>query len=91
MNTQTEFEYIGDQKMQESNCVAIAFTRILGSNPVSINGFPLGDGQTIRIEQNVGDIDRTQYNVQFTQSGIKTNECYCFRTLPLGQFNTDSL
>jgi hypothetical protein len=91
MNTQTEFEYIGDYKMQESNCVAIAFTRITGSNPVSINGFPLAEGQTLRIEQNVGDVDRTQYNVQFTQDGVKTNECYCFRTLPLGQFQKDSL
>jgi hypothetical protein len=91
MNTQTEFEYIGDQKMQESNCIAIAFNRPTGSNPVSVNGFPLAEGQTLRIEQNVGDVDRTQYNVQFTQSGILTNECYCFRTLPLGQFQTDSL
>lgn len=90
MNTQTEFEYIGDQKMQESNCIAIAFTRPTGSNPVSVNGYPLEEGQTLRIEQNVGDIDRTQYAVQFS-SGAGTNECYCFRTLPLGKFNTDSL
>lgn len=90
MNTQTEFEYIGDQKMQESNCIAIAFTRPTGSNPVSVNGYPLEAGQTLRIEQNVGDIDRTQYAVQFS-AGAGTNECYCFRTLPLGKFNTDSL
>lgn len=90
MNTQTEFEYIGDQKMQESNCIAIAFTRPTGSNPVSVNGYPLEEGQTLRIEQNVGDTDRTQYAVQFS-AGAGTNECYCFRTLPLGKFNTDSL
>jgi hypothetical protein len=90
MNTQTEFEYIGDQKMQESNCIAIAFTRPTGSNPVSVNGYPLEEGQTLRIEQNVGDIDRTQYAVQFS-AGAGPNECYCFRTLPLGKFNPDSL
>jgi hypothetical protein len=90
MNTQTEFEYIGDNKMQESNCIAIAFNRATGSNPVSVNGYPLESGQTLRIEQNVGDIDRTQYNVVFS-SGAGTNECYCFRTLPLGQFQSDSL
>jgi hypothetical protein len=90
MNTQTEFEYIGDQKMQESNCVAIAFTRPTGSNAVSVNGYPLEEGQTLRIEQNVGDIDRTQYSVIFT-AGAATNECYCLRTLPLGQFQKDSL
>jgi hypothetical protein len=90
MNTQTEFEYIGDQKMQESNCIAIAFTRPTGSNPVSVNGYPLAEGQTLRIEQNVGDIDRTQYSVVFS-AGSGTNECWSFRTLPLGQFQKDSL
>jgi hypothetical protein len=85
MNTTTEFEYIGAQKMQESNCIAIAFTRPSGSNDVSINGYPLAEGQTLRIEQNVGDIDRTQYSIVFTSSG-STNELYCFRTVPQGHF-----
>lgn len=49
MNTQTEFIYIGDQKTQESNCIAIAFTRTTGSNAFSVNGYPVADGQTIRI------------------------------------------
>jgi hypothetical protein len=85
MDTTTEFEYIGGQKMQESNCIAIAFTRTTGSNPVSVNGYPLAEGQTLRIEQNVGDIDRTQYSCVFTDSG-NGNELYCFRTVPLGRF-----
>lgn len=89
MNTQTEFIYIGDQKMQESNCIAIAFTRPTGSNAFQVNGYPVADGQTIRIEQNVGDIDRTQYNINFTSSA-STNECYCFRTMPLGEFQKDN-
>lgn len=85
MNTTTEFEYIGSQKMQESNCIAIAFTRPTGSNPVSINGYPLAEGQTLSIEQNVGDFDRTQYSCVFTNSGFG-NELYCFRTVPQGHF-----
>lgn len=90
MNTQTEFIYIGAQKMQESNCIGIAFTRATGSNAFTVNGYPLEDGQTLRIEQNVGDIDRTQYSIVFTSSST-TNECHCFRTIPLGQFQKDSL
>ena len=85
MDTTTEFEYIGDQKMQESNCIAISFTRPAKTNEVSINGYPLAEGQTLSIEQNVGDIDRTQYSCVFTDIG-KGNELYCFRTVPLGRF-----
>lgn len=88
MDTTTQFEYIGDYKMQESNCIAIAFTRPTGSNAVSVNGYPLAEGQTLRIEQNVGDIDRTQYSCVFTNTGA-TNELYVFRTVPLGKFKND--
>lgn len=88
MDTTTEFEYIGDYKMQESNCIAIAFTRPTGSNAVAVNGYPLAEGQTLRIEQNVGDIDRTQYNIVFTDTG-STNELYCFRTVPQSKFKAD--
>ena len=61
MNTQTEFEYIGDQKMQESNCIGIAFTRPTGSNPVSINGYPLEDewgGKTALTDGDYPEVER---------------------------------
>jgi len=78
MDTTTLFEFVGEGKMQESNCIAIAFRRpTTGGNPV-VNGYPLADGQTLRISQNVGDIDRTQYQINFAAgSGV----CYVFRTL----------
>lgn len=85
MNTNTLFEYVGDYKMQESNCIAIAFFRPTTSNPVSVNGLPLEAGQTLRIEQNVGDIDRSQYEIIFTD-GASTNECYVMRTVPLERY-----
>ena len=85
MNTNTLFEYVGDYKMQESDCIAIAFFRPTTSNPVSVNGLPLEAGQTLRIEQNVGDIDRTQYEIIFS-TGTATNECYVMRTVSLEHY-----
>jgi len=85
MNTNTLFEYVGDYKMQESDCIAIAFFRPTTSNPVSVNGLPLEAGQTLRIEQNVGDIDRTQYEIIFS-TGASTNECYVMRTVILNNY-----
>jgi uncharacterized protein YhaN len=82
MNTETQIQYVGASTMITSDCIAIAFTRTTGSNPVNISGYPLEDGQTLRISQNVGDIDRSQYQIVF--SGAGTNECYVFRTLILG-------
>ena len=82
MNTQTIFEYVGDYKMQESDCIAIAFFRPTTSNPVSVNGLPIEAGQTFRVEQNVGDMDRTQYEIIFS-TGTATNELYVMRSVPL--------
>ena len=86
MNTTTEIQYVGDALMITSDCIAIAFNRPTGSNPVNVNGYPLAEGQTLRISQNVGDIDRTQYQIYFG-SGSGANECYVFRTLILDSYH----
>lgn len=80
MNTITETMSIGVATMVTSDCTAIAFNRPIGSNPVNINGYPLGAGETFTVAQNTGDLDRTQYQI-FFGSGTGTNECYVFRTL----------
>lgn len=80
MNTQTLFEFVGDTKMLTSDCIAIAFRRKAGTNPVTVNGYPLEENETLRIAQNVGDIDRTQYQIAF-QSGAASNELHVFRTV----------
>jgi hypothetical protein len=80
MNTTTEIQYVGEATMITSDCIAIAFKRPTGSNPVNVNGYALADGETLTISQNVGDVDRTQYQVYFG-SGAGDNECYVFRTL----------
>jgi hypothetical protein len=82
MNTITETMYVGEATMITSDCIAIAFNRPIGSNPVNVNGYPLQAGQTLRISQNTGDIDRSQYQIYFG-TGTGNDECYVFRTLIL--------
>ena len=66
INTEVIFDYVTIPKMVTSDCIAIAFFRpSLGTVATSINGLPLEAGQTLYIEQNVGDVDRTQYQIKF--------------------------
>lgn len=88
MNTTTETEYVGAQKMVTSDCFAITFVRPTGANPVSVNGYPLEEGQALKIKQNVGDIDRTQYSIVFG-TGTGSDACWVFRTLPLERYKRD--
>jgi hypothetical protein len=82
MQTQTHIEYIGKNDNIESYCNAIGFYRVAGSNPVYINGLPVGDGLTFTISQNVGDLDTSRYEIVFVQEGVKTNELYVIRITP---------
>ena len=83
MKTNSVTQFVGKNSMVTSDCIAIAFFRPLTSNAVSINGIPIEAGQTLSINQNVGDFDVTQYQVMFT-SGASTNELYVVRTLIVG-------
>ena len=85
MNTEVIFEYVTIPKMITSDCIAIAFNRPTGSNPVNVNGYPLEQGQTLRISQNVGDIDRTQYQITFG-TGAGDNKLFVMRTIPKTAF-----
>ena len=82
MNTTTEIQAVGEATMITSDCIAIAFKRPTGSNPVNVIGYDLADGETLTISQNVGDIDRTQYTVYFG-TGAGSNICHVFRTIIL--------
>jgi hypothetical protein len=81
MNTTTDCQAVGDSQMITSDCVAIAFKRPTGSNPVNVIGYQLAEGETLTISQNVGDIDRTQYDVRITETVVGASLCYVFRTL----------
>jgi len=81
MNTTTDCQAVGDSQMITSDCVAIAFKRPTGSNPVNVIGYQLAEGETLTISQNVGDIDRTQYDVTITNTTPGSSLCYVFRTI----------
>jgi hypothetical protein len=80
MKTTTNCQTIGEATVITSDCIAIAFKRPTGSNPVNVIGYPLSEGETLTISQNVGDTDKTQYDVVFG-SGAGSNICHVFRTI----------
>lgn len=83
MKTTTQvLTYSKSQDIEADGCFAITFTRITGSNPVKINGFPLTDGGSFSVRQNVGDQDYTTYNMVFF-SGAGANECIVSKIMPL--------
>lgn len=82
-----ETEFVGENKMVKADCFAITFKRITGSNPVSINGYPLGDGESLQFEQTENHLDRTQYNCVFSGGG--TNQLFVFRTIPISSYFKD--
>jgi hypothetical protein len=81
MNTTTDCQAVGDSQMITSDCVAIAFKRPTGSNPVNVIGYQLAEGETLTISQNVGDVDRTQYDVRISETVVGASLCYVFRTI----------
>lgn len=85
--TYTLTEYFGKNDFITANCISIAFYRPQGSNPVYVNAMPIGDGQTFTINQNVGELDTSKYEIVF-ESGGATNELYVVRVLPKN-FNID--
>lgn len=84
MKTNTVTQFVGENTMITSDCLAIAFFRPLtNTNPVWVNGIPIEAGQTLSIGQTTGDVDKTQYEVSFG-TGAGANECYVLRTLIMG-------
>lgn len=81
MKTYTDIQYYGKNDTIESFCISVAFFRPTGSNNVFINGLPIEAGQTFSINQNVGDIDQSQYQIVF-QGTLATNELYVVRVVP---------
>ena len=88
INVINETQYVGENQMIISDCFAITFKRVTGSNPVSVNGYPLADGESLQFEQTENHLDRTQYNVVFGTGG-SGNELYVFRTIPLRNYFND--
>jgi len=81
--TKTEVLFFGEsQSLDSEGCYAISFTRpLLNSNPLNVNGFDLDAGQTLSIQQNVGDEDWTSYDITFG-AGAEENQCQVIKIMP---------
>ena len=81
--TYTISEFYGKNDFIVSNCISIAFMRPSSTNPVYVNGVPIPEGQTLSINQNVGEIDTSKYEIVFQNTGA-SNELYVIRVMPEG-------
>jgi uncharacterized protein YfaP (DUF2135 family) len=80
--TRTEvLSYAKPQQVEADGCFAITFIRPTGSNPVMVNGYLLADGQSLQIQQNVGDTDQSTYDVVF-YSGAGSNDLTIIKIMP---------
>lgn len=71
--TLTVFEVAAESKYIKSQCISIIFTVPDTSNPVVINGMPVGVGQSLEITQENQYIDDTQYELVF-EPGLGVNQ-----------------
>jgi len=80
--TRTEvLSYARPQQIEADGCYAITFIRPTGANPVMVNGYLLSDGQALQIQQNVGDEDRSTYDIVF-YSGAGSNDLTVIKIMP---------
>lgn len=83
MKTSTQTNFYGRTTSIESYCLSIAFFRPNNVNSdVQVNGIPIAAGQTLTINQNVGDIDTSRYEIVFT-AGANPNELFVIKVLPV--------
>jgi hypothetical protein len=76
------FSYAKGQVVEAGGCLAITFKRKTGTNAVSVNGYPLDEGESWSIIQNVGDEDWGKYQLRFT-ADVNANEIWVFKTMIL--------
>jgi hypothetical protein len=88
--TRTQVLFYGKSTYVEADgCFSIAFFRpttnsdIAVTSNVSVAGVPLEAGQTLTIEQNVGDQDFTSYEITFYPDGGTANELYVIKVMPI--------
>lgn len=84
--TYSVIEFYGDNNFINSDCFSISFTRPTGTRDVFVNGLPIADGQTFSINQNVGDIDTSNYEIVFG-TGLTDKELYVVRIMPVDAIN----
>jgi hypothetical protein len=83
MRTTTQTNFYGNSTSIESYCFSIAFFRPNNANAnVAVNGIPIAAGQTLTINQNIGDMDTSRYEIVFT-AGANPNELFVIKVLPV--------
>jgi hypothetical protein len=89
-STRTQVLFYGrSQYIEADGCYSIAFFRPTAGNnaqvtaPVQVNGVPIEAGQTLTIEQNVGDIDTSSYEIVFYNDGTQVNEMFVIKIMPV--------
>ena len=73
--------YAKPQTIEAEGCYSISFYRPTGSNPVNVSGFDLEEGQSLAIQQNVGDEDYSTYDIVF-YTGTGTNAIQVVKIMP---------
>jgi uncharacterized protein YfaP (DUF2135 family) len=81
--TRTEvLTYAKPQQVEADGCFAITFIRPTGTNPVMVNGYAIAEGQALQIQQNVGDEDRSTYDIVFTNTTPNKNDLTIIKIMP---------
>jgi len=81
--TRTEvLSYARPQQIEADGCFAITFIRPLNSDPVMVNSYSLEDGQSLQIQQNVGDTDQSTYDIVFGDPTSNSNIIIVIKIMP---------
>ena len=76
--TRTQVLFYGrSTNVEADGCYSIAFFRPTASS------VPIEAGQTLTIEQNVGDQDFTSYDIVFYPAGGSENELFVIKVMPV--------
>jgi len=81
--TRTEvLSYARPQQIEADGCYAITFIRPTATSPVMVNGYMLTEGQALQIQQNVGDEDRSTYDIVFYNDGTNPLDLTVIKIMP---------
>ena len=59
INVTNETQFVGENKLVTSDCFAITFKRPTGSTAVSVNGYPLAEGESLPPDTKYGKFRKT--------------------------------
>lgn len=77
-NIQRETLQIVKSQRLTANCRSIAFLRLAGSDPATVDGFPLQDGVSMEFSLFPGETDIHSYRIVF-ENGVNPKMIYVFK------------